>query len=483
VYHNSSSSGGGHTGFSVKMTMRMLSLTSIALFLILNIDAVSASDGVQPLGGKDYENNNDRRLNVVRFPSKSKKRAKRAYAEDSKERGERLVKYNYYDGGKGNGKGGKKGGKGKGKGNQTYPPHPESYVPTSYSPPVSSPTPPPTISSTCSSPVADAIRAGVPEVITKNPYRCCNFDGPTAVFVTHAEADSSTPSGFEVYWNSVYDAILQTSKPAGVCFVMTGIDSSVTTAKTVSEVLIATNALVSQLSSVPAMMATDPTDSVPLMNQLRSISDSPDSPSIGVFNAGYNNIIIESLVTGNSRLPYVGLLDDANYGHTAAKATLELLDGVPARPLCFNGRIGMIALVGERCQAYYEAVTDTAIEPATGVGCSSSSSASDILNAITENNANAVWTHVDCCSAVAEAVAQARANGMTIIGGCQDKDTSGGLIDFVTAQPIELQGYQASSWVNLPVVQSENGGDGRGGQYFPGLQSFINTEIYNIILV
>lgn len=344
-----------------------------------------------------------------------------------------------------------------------------------------SPTPQPP-SSGCMSPVATAIVDEIPEVITRNPDRCCKFSGPTAVFVTHAKRDDATSSGFEPFWDTVYKQIGETSDEADVCFVMTGYDQNLLGNKTLLDILVDTNLFVSQLSQVPAMMSTDPLDNTDLIQTIRAISNTPTLASIGIFNSGYRNIIIEAIVSGLDRLQFIGYLDDTDYGTKAADITLQLLNGVPAEPLCFNARIGELALIGRRCEAYYTGVTDQTITPMEGVPCSVNSTAHDIYSAIMSVNANAVWTHVDCCAAVGQAVLMVRAKGKFIVSGCMDENTSGGGIDFVTTQPVQLEAYQASSWANFPVLASLNGKDGRGEQYFPSLQSLINTEIYNVIV-
>jgi hypothetical protein len=54
-------------------------------------------------------------------------------------------------------------------------------------------------------------------------------------------------------------------------------------------------------------------------------------------------------------------------------------------------------------------------------------------------------------------------------------------VNFVTKQPVELQGYQTSSWANLPVIESMDGQDGTSAEFFPSLLSLLNTEIYSIV--
>jgi hypothetical protein len=334
----------------------------------------------------------------------------------------------------------------------------------------------------CMSAVAKAIVDAVPEVITENPQRCCDTFEPTAVFVTHAQRSDETASGFEPFWDRFYDVISATSEALGVCFVMTGVDQTIAE-RGLSEILIDANDVVSNLHDVPAMMSTDPTDSVALLRQIRSISSSPTLPSIGVFNAGFANLLIEAIVSGMQRIPFVGLMDDTDFGTSAGKLTLDLLDGTPGRPLCFNAR-PELPFIGDRCAAYYEAITIEPIDPPTGEICSADSLVEDILARIVDTGANAVWSHVDCCTTVAQAAELAsRIDGRIIVVGCQDRDTTGGKIDFVTAQPIELQAYSATTWASFPVIQALQGRDGRGEQYFPSLASLVNTAVFNTIIM
>jgi hypothetical protein len=334
-------------------------------------------------------------------------------------------------------------------------------------------------SSSCASPVAAAILASVDEVTTQNPDRCCMYSGPTAVYVTHA-LPGDTDSGFEEFWDQIYNEIDRASFPVYVCFVMTGVTSAVDSFEKLTKVMMEVNDVVSALDVVPAMMVADPTDSVELINQIRSISNDAALPSIGVFNAGYDNIIIESIVSGQGRLPFVGYLEDADYGTKAGRISLELLGGVPAKPLCFNARLGVVDSIGERCAAYYDEITDQPVDPAFGIGCSTETAAGEIFALLVEQDTNAVWSHVDCCAAVADAADMMRRMNRNIIVGCMDEDTSGGKIEFVTAQPIQLQGYSTSTWANFPVIQAREGNDGRAEQFFPSLQSLVNTAIFNI---
>jgi hypothetical protein len=329
----------------------------------------------------------------------------------------------------------------------------------------------------CSSPLAVAITNQIPDVITWNPPGCCMYRGISAVYVTHAMPGQSA-SGFEIYWNEMALVIAAASSSQGSCFVMTGVDGT----RSVGNVLVETNAYVSERSDVSAIMSTDPTDSADLVSELRRISNNPNLPPIGVFNAGYNNIILESIVSGQERLPYTGNLDEKEFGKRAGEVSLALLDGELATPLCFNARLGVLEFVGERCAAYYGELTSQTIEQASGVSCSAGTTANEIYQMISEQEVNAVWSHVDCCNAVADAASLWRRMGKKIVVGCMDQDTSGGKVDFVTMQPLDLQGYSASSWANLPAIKAQQPQSSDNRRYFPGLQSLINTTVYNEII-
>lgn len=340
---------------------------------------------------------------------------------------------------------------------------------------------PPQSQEGCVSEVAHAIRKGVPEATTRNPSRCCNFNGPTAVFVTHAQLNDLTGEPFEPFWNTMYEEIASNSELFDVCFVMTGYNNTIETDRTLSQILIEVNTVVSSLPVVPAMMSTDPTDNLDLANYIRTIWNNPAGPSIGVFNAGLRNLQTESLVSGQDRLPFVGYAEDSLYGTEAADVTLRLLKGEPANPICFNGRPDL-AFIGLRCAAYYTDVTDDPPSRLFGVTCRADSSVDAIAALLIELDINAVYSHIDCCAPVAEAVEQVRATGKTIVLGCQDEDKSSGGVDFVTGQPIELQAYQSSSWVNLPVIVEDEGGKGNARDNFPSTRSTLRTEVYNRII-
>jgi hypothetical protein len=351
-------------------------------------------------------------------------------------------------------------GKGKGKGGEMQPP-----------------------SKNCRSKVAEKLLEVVPDATTKNPERCCDFDGPVGIYVTHAEPSNTTESGFEPFWDVIYRAIQATSDLSRVCFVMTGVDTS--SERELSDVITDVTVLASSLPQTIAMMVTDPTANLALINEVRAIVNDLTLPNIGVFNAGYNNIVIESLVSGQDRIGYIGFMNDADFGVEAARYTKDLLDGVTAVPLCFNAR-PELEFVGERCAAYYTELSAGLTEPIFGVPCSIDSKVEDIFSLLVDSQANAVFSHVDCCAVVAEAVAMARSMGQSILAvGCQDADTTGEdtTIDFVTTQPILLQGYSPATWVNFPVRQALEGNDGRAQFYFPSLSSLVNTAIYTIPIV
>ena len=333
---------------------------------------------------------------------------------------------------------------------------------------------------TCTSAVAKDITSQIAEVVTLNPERCCSFNGPTAVYVTHAQYDPSTVTGLETFWNDMYLQIAETSAMEDTCFVLTGYNANLLK-RTLTELLVEVNTLVASMPNVPAMMSTDPTEQLDLANLFRQIASTPDAPSIGVFNAGLPNLNTEAIISGQGRIPYVGYTDDALYGSEAAAITLRLLDGKNATPICFNARPDLL-YIGRRCAAYYQEVTNDPPDRLFGVTCRADSSVDAILALLMQDAVNAVFSHVDCCAVVSEAVQLARnRTNTTIVLGCQDEDTGGRVVNFLTKQPVELQAYQTSSWSNLPVTESSAGQNGESPEYFPSLLSLLNTEIYSVV--
>jgi hypothetical protein len=181
-------------------------------------------------------------------------------------------------------------------------------------------------------------------------------------------------------------------------------------------------------------------------------------------------------------LPFVGLIDDASFGSEAAKVTLALLQGTPAKPVCFNPQPNL-QFLGQRCEAYYSGISSQVYNSTQGVSCGVGTTVDDILSYITSNRINAVFTHVSCCSSVGLAVEQAREAGQTIIFGCQDADTTSGIANFVTAQPIHLEAFNTAVWASFPIIRAMQGVDGKGGQHFPGPQSLVNTAVYSILIL
>lgn len=356
----------------------------------------------------------------------------------------------------------------------------------------------------CAIHTAIQISTAVPEIITRNPISCCYSTNTevVAVYITHALPSKYTTSGFEPFWDQIYSEIERTSRAQHVCFVMTGLNGIPTTneddRRSIEQILFDTIGYTSELPNVAAIMTTDPTtENTNLMDEVRRIYNNPRLPSIGVFNAGYNNIIIESIVQNEGRLPYIGYLDDVEYGRQAGRVTLDLLNGtaaIPPVPLCFNARIGVIDALGDRCAAYYNELSSTevvAVPDEIGVPCRPNSTMMDLttlLSDTTRGSINAVWAPLECCLSVTnavEALLQQSSSSRRIIVGCQDDDPTNGRINFYTAQPIALQGYMTASWANFPVLQQQsapNVNDPKEPQYFPALQSLVHTAIYNTVV-
>lgn len=331
----------------------------------------------------------------------------------------------------------------------------------------------------CDHSVATLLQSQVPEVITKTPPRCCDYEGPIAVYVTHAESED-TNSGFEDFWDLVYKQIEETSAMADVCFVMTGYNQRFESNRTLSDILTDVNFIVSMQPEVQAQMATEPTVEGSVVTLVRSLLDQENSPSVAIFNTGWLAIELEGILTGLPKLPYVGLRDDSTFGSKAAAATQELLAGVDPRPLCLNGRPDL-DFVGLRCRTYYESLLDALPSEPTGFPCNLETTPEEIFAEIVINDVNSVLSHFDCCAAANLAVEMAEAEGRSIVIGCTDNDTSAGGVDFVSKQPIELQAYSAASWANFPVIQAKAGNDGRGPDFFPSIDSLVSTDIFNEI--
>jgi hypothetical protein len=341
------------------------------------------------------------------------------------------------------------------------------------------PTRPPTPGQ-CRSTYSNFVLSNVPEAIAVNPKRCCDFVGPTSAIITHAQLDSSTPSSLEPFWNQIFQEIDRVTSQANVCFFMTGYDPTIHSGRNLSEVLISVNQMVSSLRPIPSMMSTDPTTDTRLMSQIREISSNPGLPSIGVFNAGYENIIIEALLSGQNRLPYVGYVSDQEFGSQAATVVRDLLDNVPPKAVCLNARAsdGAAGITAQRCQSFYTGLGVVAT-PSTGYACNSTTSGNEILGLIVNSGLNVVWADRDCCAAAAKASDLAKGLGRLLVTGCMDENPGNIKVDFVTLQPVKLQGYAAATWTTFPVIQQERGRDGRTAQYFPSEKSLVKTVIYN----
>jgi hypothetical protein len=215
---------------------------------------------------------------------------------------------------------------------------------------------------------------------------------------------------------------------------------------------------------VVAMMVTDPTSTGVLMELVRAISDDATLPAIGVFNAGYSNIIVDSIVTGKHRLPYIGSIDEVDYGASAAVMTRQLLDdNATPVPMCFivNGD-------PQRCYKYY---ADLSVPDSPPFPCNATSSylAYDIPSSV-----NAIFAPSACCAAVIGKVSSL-SKEQNIVVGCQDHDVVQGL-DYVTLQPVALQAATAAAWNNFAVSFGM-----AGAQSFPGLQTLVVTNVYSIL--
>lgn len=301
--------------------------------------------------------------------------------------------------------------------------------------------------------------------------------------MTHSQGDNTTSSGLELYWENFYFEIDSITTQTNVCFVFTGVGES-NTNRSIADVLSDVITAAAAIDDVQSIMTTDPTSDIALVSTVRQLTQEPSSPSIGVFNAGSNNIIVEAIVSGMDRLPFIGSADDAAYGTQAAAIVLQLQGNeTEARPLCLNARPD-VDIVGQRCEAFYEGLGVNDVSPTTGIVCGINTTADQIASVLVGEEVNSILAHVDCCTLAADAIEIAQSQNYTdkVILGCTDEDTTGARVDFVTRIPLQLQAYSAASWIINPVLQSLDGKNGRSNEFFPDLRSFLNTAVYNYII-
>ena len=328
----------------------------------------------------------------------------------------------------------------------------------------------------CISSAASAITDALPQITTLNPESCCEQTAGIAAYLTHATLDSSTESGLSRFWQEAYDNISRVSAAHDICFVFVAAstDDVAELEQTMYDMTVAVSTMVSPFfhftvvlltksddsaqPDVVAMMVTDPTSTGTLIELVRSISNDATLPAIAVFNVGYNNIIVDSIVTGERRLPYIGSIDEADYGTSAATMTKELLNGATPVPMCFQANEDP-----QRCYAYY---VDLAVPSSPPFPCNATS---DSIQYDIPSSVNAIFAPAACCAAV---IASARDD---IVVGCQDHDVVDGLA-FVTQQPVALQAATAATWSSF-VVQFGMA----GAQSFPGLQTLVATDVYSIL--
>lgn len=334
--------------------------------------------------------------------------------------------------------------------------------------------------SRCESATVDAIIEQVPEVIARAPDNCCSFSGPTAVLVTHAYGDiEETESGFDSFWDSFYDVLRLASDAYDVCVIFTGISQEFNMNRSTTDVLLDVTQAVSQLEEVPVFMTTDPTENLALINAIRVISADPMAPLVGVFHSGYAKILIESIISGLERIPFVGNKDERDYGVLAAAATKDLLGGVAVVPLCLNGRPDL-STIAVRCQSFYEETTILRnVRPVSGLPCSRSSDPEALAQLVADTGVNAVFAHSECCAMATQAVLAARsATNRTVLIGCMDEESMERFPDFTIKAPVTLQAFQVINFMTLPLLQAQSENEGRLDSFFPSLSTQVLTNVF-----
>ncbi len=332
----------------------------------------------------------------------------------------------------------------------------------------------------CSSLIADQIRRRVPDVVTYTPRRCCSYFGPTAVIVTHGLYEDGQ---MESYWEEFYRQ-LHKAAAKNVCFIMTGIDVD-QTSRSVTTILVDVNTVAATNDQVPILFTTNPNDSkndLTLIETLRKIDNLTFGPLVAIFNRGYETVLAEALVSGQSPLPYIGSTTEDVYGARAAETTLQLVkQGMEENDvvaLCLNARTDL-PFVGERCKMYYDGFGKKApLWPPTGLECSSKSSSLRLAELYEVNRITAVYAHGECCSLAVKAARQMTEWPVTV--GCMDERI--GDAAFMIGPSLALQAFHVMSQINLPLQALIREDYDMIEAFFPSPKSVVRTDVLVTLL-
>lgn len=330
----------------------------------------------------------------------------------------------------------------------------------------------------CTSNVVDIIVNSVTGAIAKTPARCCNYRGPTAVFVTHGSLDATTTSGFEPFWHTMYSNFVEIAESNNVCFVMTGYNSQA--GSSIDVTMRSVLSIASLTEQVPVIMLTDPTGNENLVEQARKTLQSSSPPLVGVFNTGFENVVAESLVSGLDRIPYIGITNEGAYGELAASAAKSLLPNDKIFPICLNSHPEMRSMQ-QRCESFSDTfpAAQVANDTRMGIPCTDTADVNIVANFLNVNNINAIFAHEECCMIASRAAEQLRATRNVVVG-CMDKDSTGGKVNFITKQAVGIQAWNAFAFTNLPL-QMALMSEPTLKPLFPSLSTQVSVEVFNEI--
>eukprot|EP00523_Entomoneis_sp_CCMP467_P006943 CAMPEP_0168732776 /NCGR_PEP_ID=MMETSP0724-20121128/7941_1 /TAXON_ID=265536 /ORGANISM="Amphiprora sp., Strain CCMP467" /LENGTH=407 /DNA_ID=CAMNT_0008779797 /DNA_START=40 /DNA_END=1263 /DNA_ORIENTATION=- len=344
-------------------------------------------------------------------------------------------------------------------------------------------------SRSCTNSLARAITDAAPEAIAVVSEECCDSadEGPQSVFVTHAQTSDETTSGLEPFWDNEFHVVNTNSQVYGICVVMTGVDQNSGTGRSLDQVLLDILETAAENPWVAAIVNTDVTQSLDVVNLKRHIFESENLPWIGSYENGYGNIVEESSLSGKDQLPFVGFLSNTEFGKVGAEGTLQLLNGAEVmEPVCFNHRPDL-DIVNTRCRAYYESLGAGNWDITDGITCSAASTAQQLYDELGPST-NVILANVDCCVASAGAAQLAREQqGRTVVVGCIDlsddalAQLAAGTIQFITTPPIALGAYLVTTWTVPPVTQATSYPyNKKAPGLFPSTGTVVKTGIYNV---
>ena len=318
---------------------------------------------------------------------------------------------------------------------------------------------------TCYSAPARNLLEIVPDAIVRNPSRCCDHTGSIAAYVTHSAPGTT-------FWEEAYSSILAQSDVSSSCFIFTGVNEAAAVSSDRDQTILDVVLTVSSLPQVVTLMVVDTTSSSSLASSLRYMHEQQHqqhivSPLVGVWHAGYDNILLESITKGAGVLPYVGVASSdaaAVFGSTAAQLSLAVL-GNDASSLCVATSL---TSAPSECSHWY-AGRNASIATPIAV-CDAEWSLPVVEGAV-----DVIWATRGCCQRVVDAIEE----GSPTLVGCHTDEAGANSAHFSLRQPVAFQASTVAAWANAAVVASQRGGSGRYA--FPALGTVVATGLEPVL--